>query len=310
MSKVSLLDCPDYSSDNVRMAILKHFENLGGIEAFVSYGDNVVIKPNLICPRPSDCAAQTHPSFILELAKILLDFGAKPIVCDSPAWADAQTCVKALGIFDELKHLNVEVKQLNKSRNVLVPFANTKTGISSIILDADKVINLPKLKAHQQMVVSIAIKNMFGTVVGKRKAIWHYRRGGCADEFSKLLLGVFQTTKPTINIIDAVIAMEAQGPINGDSRELGFTLASSDAFACERVCANIIGLNVNEIPLLRCAIENGLSDIELEDIEIVGDLMDDFVVDDFIFAELSPLRFTLPRIIRSVYRQIKMLAAK
>ncbi len=310
MSRVSLLGCCDYSSDNVRSVMLKHFENLGGVEAFICYGDTVAIKPNLICPRPSDCAAQTHPSFILELARILLDFGAKPIVCDSPAWADAQTCVKALGILDELRYLGVEVKQLNKSRNIVVPLANAKTGISSIILDVDKIINLPKLKAHQQMVVSIAIKNMFGTVVGKRKAIWHYRRGASVDEFSKLLLGVFETTKPTINIIDAVVAMESQGPINGDSRELGFSLASSDAFACEMVCAKIIGLDVNEIPLLRCAIENGLSDIRFEDIEIVGGVIDDFAVDDFVFAKLSPLRFTLPRIIRSIYRQIKMLTTK
>lgn len=308
MLQVSLLGCNNYSNNDIHLMLLRHFDNLGGIAKFISYGDRVVVKPNLICPKPSDIPAQTHPAMILELVKILLDVGAKPLVCDSPAWADARSCVDALGVLDELTKLGVEVKDLNSPKMVKIPHANVKTGVSRILLDADKVINLPKLKAHQQMVASIAIKNMFGAVVGKRKGIWHFRKGSSVSEFSKLILGIYEVSKPTLNIIDAIVAMESQGPINGIAKPLGFTMAGEDAFACEILCAKIIGLSKEEVPLIREAMLLGLTDCEIEDIEIVGEDLAEFVVDDFVHAQLTPLRFTLPRILRSIVRQIVLLS--
>ena len=69
---VSVVRCEDYNASKIRSAIIKHFDNLGGIERFICKGDTVVIKPNLICPAPIDQPAQTHPSVILETAKLML----------------------------------------------------------------------------------------------------------------------------------------------------------------------------------------------------------------------------------------------
>ncbi len=87
IAKVSLTKCDDYEPVKVQTALLRHFELLSGLPKFIARGDKVLIKPNMIAPKPASCATQTDPVVIIELAKILLDFGAKPIVGDSPAWA-------------------------------------------------------------------------------------------------------------------------------------------------------------------------------------------------------------------------------
>jgi len=187
-SKVSLIKCEDYEPVNVQTALRRHFELLGGLQNFIARGDKVLIKPNMIAPKPAGCAVQTDPAVIVELAKVLLDFGAKPIVADSPAWADAAACAEALGIVEPLNKLGVPIKQLRKPVKRTLEHSGTKIGISSVALEADKIINLPKLKTHQQLVMTIAVKNIFGCVSGKAKAIWHYRKGATFDDFCTMLI--------------------------------------------------------------------------------------------------------------------------
>ena len=232
------------------------------------------------------------------------------MVCDSTAWADAKTCLSAIGILDELNRLNIEVKDLNSPRYIKVPYADVKVGISSVILDADKVINLPKFKAHQQMTATIAVKNMFGCVSGKKKAIWHFRKGKTHEDFSKLLLGVYAATMPTLNIVDAVVAMEGQGPINGQPREVGLLLASQDAFALEKVCAQLISLEPQKLPVLSTAAKLGISNYDLSEIEILGDDYKKYILNDFLYPQLTPLRFTLPRILKSMSKQLLIQTSK
>ena len=111
---VTLIRCTDYSQAKIAEAIARQFELLGGLEKFVSRGDTVLLKPNFIAPKSRRHATQTDPAVILETARLLTDFGAKPFVGDSPAWADVFSCVKALKLEETLKKLSVPVKQLDK----------------------------------------------------------------------------------------------------------------------------------------------------------------------------------------------------
>jgi hypothetical protein len=86
--------------------------------------------------------------------------------------------------------------------------------------------NLPKFK-RISMVATFAVKNMFGCVSGKHKALWHFRQGDTPGEFCKLLLGVYQYLHPALTIIDGVVAMEGQGPIRGPSKPLGWLICTT-----------------------------------------------------------------------------------
>ena len=149
---VILSRCSDYSPSGIAEALQKQFELLGGLEKFVKPGDTVLLKPNFIAPRSRRHATQTDPAVIIETARLLKNFGARPFVGDSPAWGNVFTCVKALKLEEPLKKLSVPVKQLDKPKWCRIGAKNIRVGISSVALDADVIINLPKFKSHQQLV--------------------------------------------------------------------------------------------------------------------------------------------------------------
>ncbi|HAL45426.1 MAG: hypothetical protein A2Y12_00910 [Planctomycetes bacterium GWF2_42_9] len=306
--KVSIIKCPDYESQNVRNALIKNFDLHGGLSAFISKSDNVLIKPNLIAPKPKEWATQTHPAVIYELAKLLVDFGAKPFVADSPAWADARTCAKSLEILEPLEKLGVKVRQLDEPVKRRLEFCRTRVGISKYALEADKIINLPKLKTHQQLVATIAVKNMFGAVSGKAKAVWHYKKGSTFEEFCTMLIGIYKLLNPVINIIDAVTAMEGPGPIRGNPKHLGWIAASVDPIAAEIVCSDLVGIDTDKLPLVETAKKLHFGCFDKNKIDIIGDLKpkDGRIVLEQ--AQLVPLRFTPLRILKSIIRQIVILA--
>ena len=234
---VALTRCTEYRESAIATAIAGQFELLGGVERFVKRGDSVLLKPNFIAPRPRHCATQTDPAIIIETAKLLKDFGARPFVGDSPAWGNVRTCAKALDLEGPLKKLDVPIRQLNKP--VKCRLAGVDIGISSVALDADVIINLPKFKTHQQLVATFAVKNMFGCVSGKWKAYWHFAKGGNAKKFCTLLIEIYKHLSPALTIIDGVTVMDGPGPIRGRPRPLGWLIGGIDPMACEIVCSKL-----------------------------------------------------------------------
>jgi uncharacterized protein (DUF362 family) len=303
---VSLTLCIEYKDTAISQAIARQFSLLGGIEKFIKRGDVVLLKPNCIAPRPRPCATQTDPAIIIETAKLLKDFGAKPFVGDSPAWGNVYVCSKALDLEASLKKLDVPIRQLNKP--VKRQIAGVNIGISSLALDADVIINLPKFKTHQQLVATFAVKNMFGCVSGKWKAYWHFAKGGSVAKFSKLLIEIYKYLAPALTIIDAVIAMDGPGPIRGRPRPLGWLIGGTDPLACEIVCSRLINLDADQLPIVRTAKQMGFGCAKAEEIEIVGDPFPREVCTDFMPAEPIPIRFSLLHVCKSIGKQIILLA--
>jgi uncharacterized protein (DUF362 family) len=305
---VAITRCGDYSPTKISEAIARQFELLGGLGRFVKPGDTVLLKPNFIAPRPQHCATQTDPAVIIETARLLKDFGARPFVGDSPAWGNVFGCVKALKLEEPLKRLSVPVKQLNKPRKCRIGTGGTIVGISSAALDADVIINLPKFKTHQQLLVTFAVKNMFGCVSGKRKALWHFAKGKKADSFCRLLIDIFRFLGPALTIIDAVTVMDGPGPIRGRARELGYLIGGTEPMACEMVCCKLVNIKPDDVPIIKTAKQMGFGCCDFESINIAGDTLPEGGCTDFELPELIPIRFSLPRVFKSGCKQIILLA--
>lgn len=305
---VILSQCNDYSQPKIAEALQKQFELLGELERFVSPGDTVLLKPNFIAPRSRRHATQTDPAVIIETARLLKDFGAKPFVGDSPAWSNVFACVKALRLEEPLKKLSVPVKQLDKPKWCRIGAKNIRVGISSVALDADVIINLPKFKSHQQLVATFAVKNMFGCVSGKRKALWHFAKGGNTDDFCELLIDIYKFLNPAFTIIDGIVAMDGPGPIRGRARELGWLIGGTDPIACETICAKLIGLEPEDVPIIKTAKQTGFGCSDPNKIEIIGDDFPKSICTDFKLLELIPIRFSLFHVCKSICKQILLLA--
>ena len=306
-SIVTLTRCSDYSRPAIAGAIEKHFNLLGGLRRFVKPGDSVLLKPNFIAPRSHRHATQTDPAVILETARLLKDFGARPFVADSPAWSNTLGCVKVLKLAEPLKQLSVPVKQLDKPKKCRVGAKKVSVGISSVALDADVIINLPKFKSHQQLVATFAVKNMFGCVSGKKKALWHFTKGHNPDEFCELLIDIYKYLNPALTIIDAVTAMDGQGPIRGRARPLGWLIGGTDPIACETICARLVGIEPHNIPIIHTAEKLSFGCSDPAKIEIAGDDFPQNICTDFKLPELIPIRFSLPHVCKSICKQILLL---
>ncbi len=305
---VTLTQCSDYGNHKIAESIEKHFSGLGGLDKFVRPGDIVLLKPNFIAPKSRHHATQTDPAVIIETARLLKDFGAKPFIGDSPAWSNVYTCVKALKLQEPLRKMSVPVKQLDKPRKCRIGAESTTVWISSHALDADVIINLPKFKSHQQLVATFAVKNMFGCVSGKRKALWHFLKGKNAYDFCRLLLEIYQYLKPALTIIDAVIAMDGPGPINGRARPFGWLIGGTDPIACETICAKLVGLEPQDLPVIKTAEKMGFGCSNPSNIEISGDDFPEQICMDFQLPEMIPIRFTLPHVCRSICKQGFLIA--
>lgn len=307
--QLALTRCHDYEPGRLRTALIENLGLLGGLEAFVKVGESVMIKPNFIAPKPRVQPAQTDPEMIVQLAILLKEAGARPFVADSPAWGTVADCVQALDLADPLKKIGVPFRQLGRPTWMRVQPSNARVGISSVALEADKIINLPKLKAHAQLGATIAVKNMFGCVSGKAKPFYHFTRGSSERSFCKFLLGVYESVRPALNIIDGITAMEGRGPINGTAHDVGVIVTSEDPFACEMVCSDIIGMEYQNLPILRTAMELGLCPFGREGIAVLGTSPDECVCHSFVHPARIPIKFGFGRVCASIGKQVVRLTA-
>ena len=225
------------------------------------------------------------------------------LVGDSLAWSTTAGCLNALGIDPRLAELGVEIVNLNQPVRMNIEGANV--GISRVVLEADAIINVPKLKAHQQLGATFAFKNMYGCVcglAGKEKAYWHFARGREVESFCRMIVGIYRKFSPVLNIIDGIVGMEGQGPINGQPRDVGCLVAGTNPAACERVCCDLVGFDPADLPLLMTAEKMNPGSMTAP-VDIIGDVLDTPICPDFKPATQTPLRFSFPHICKSITKQ-------
>ncbi|MBI4579737.1 MAG: DUF362 domain-containing protein [Planctomycetes bacterium] len=307
-ARVCIRRAESYEPSVVEAAVGAAVEALGGWGAFVRPGDRVLVKPNCISATPADQHAQTHPAVILEVCRQLLDFGARPFVGDSPAWSSLEANLGKLGILPDLARLGVPVVSFNRPVHTDNPRGHVfrRLTVDRAALEADAIVNLPKLKAHRQLLMTVVIKNMFGCVNGRRKAWWHVKAGSYENYFANMLVDVFEMLRPAVNIVDAIVAMEGKGPVNGTPRPMGLVMASTDGPALERVVAHVVGVKPGQLRTLHAARELGVGTPWLEQIEVDGPPLDELRVTDFDLPRLIPIGFSIPRFVKGSFRQAWM----
>ena len=149
---------------------------------------------------------------------------------------------------------------------------------------------------------------MFGCVSGKRKAIWHFINGGNENLFCEFLIEIYKILSPSFTLIDGITAMDGPGPIRGRARPLGFLIGGTEPVSCEVVCAKLIGLEPDDIPIIRTAREIGFGCSQLNDIKVLGECLDDCLCSDFICAQPIPIRFSLLHVCKSIAKQMVLVA--
>ena len=283
MTKV-ILKKSTYDYNMTKRIFFEIMDGIGG--DLIRRGDRVLIKPNLLSPASPPDAVLTHPMIVKAAVEYVLQKGARPQVSDSPAIGSFEKIMRDSGIGNALAGLDVACRAFDKSLKTDIGEPFNAIEMAEDAIKADVIINLPKLKTHSQMLLTLGVKNMFGCIVGYRKAEWHMRTGINRTMFAKLLVLIYQRIRPSFTILDGVLAMEGQGPgKSGAPRELGILMGGRDAFAVDITVCRMLGLDADRLPTLKVAREMGILET---DIEIDGDLP---IIHDFRLPPISPLMY-------------------
>ncbi|KAF0143388.1 MAG: hypothetical protein FD156_2649 [Nitrospirae bacterium] len=273
-----------YDYDILRPRVFEIMDALGGER--IKKTSHVVIKPNLLAPAPPEKAIVTHPLVIRAAVEYVLERGAKPQISDSSAMGSFQKVLSESGIKDALKGLDVKYREFKTSLKIDVGEPFGKIEIAEDALKADFLINLPKFKTHMQMLLTLGVKNLFGCIVGIRKPEWHFRTGVDREMFAKLLVNIYKAVSPSMTIIDAILAMEGQGPgRRGTPKHIGVLMGSRDGIALDIAACKMLGVQPDKLLTNKLAKDMGLADGK---IEIEGDFPE---IKHFKMPDITPLVF-------------------
>jgi uncharacterized protein (DUF362 family)/Pyruvate/2-oxoacid:ferredoxin oxidoreductase delta subunit len=245
-----------YENETLRPLIFAMMDAMGG--RGVGRESRVLIKPNLLSPARPGRAIVTHPSIVRAVVEYFNDKGIRPLVADSPGVGPFDLVLRVSGLHDALRGLDCECRPFDRSVRVDIgePFGTIE--IAEDAVQADFIVNLCKLKTHSQMLVTLAVKNLFGCVVGYRKPEWHMKAGIDRQAFARLIARIGHTLHPAFNILDGILAMEGQGPgMKGRPRKLGVVLAGTDPFAVDQAVCRMLNIDPEQVPILKAAREMG-----------------------------------------------------
>jgi uncharacterized protein (DUF362 family)/NAD-dependent dihydropyrimidine dehydrogenase PreA subunit len=292
--KVSILKCKGYGYGEVYNAVKEATDLLGGVGEFVKRGERILVKPNLLSGNPPEAAVSTHPSVVMAVIRLVRQAGAIPVVGDSPGIGSASKVAEKCGVMAVCKETGTEFVDLKTP--VLIENPNGLTfkrlEVAEEALEVDGIINLPKLKTHAQMFLTLGVKNIFGCVPGKLKAQLHLTAGVDAVCFAGMILDLYLFLRPRLTVMDGIVAMEGNGPGSGDPRALGLLFASGNAVAMDRVVTELLGARCDDSPILRRAREVGLFGAEEPRIEVFGEKPQNVRVHGFRFPPLASTNFT------------------
>jgi uncharacterized protein (DUF362 family)/Pyruvate/2-oxoacid:ferredoxin oxidoreductase delta subunit len=303
MNSVSLQHCNNYEHDHLRAAICALLEPLGGMEAFVAPGDRVLLKPNMLAVKSPDQAVTTHPSVVRIVAELVRGAGGSAIIGDSPGIGGFQRVADKSGIARAATESGAELVEFTST--IELPGNGTFRCITlaRAYWEADKIINLPKLKTHEMMTMTCAVKNLFGAVVGAEKAGWHLKAGASRAQFARLLLEIYLLKKPVLNIVDAVVAMEGNGPGSGDPIHVGALIAGVNPLAVDIIAARLAGIPEELLHIELEALRMGLDGARPEEIEIVGSALSSFVVKPFRLPGGLDVQFGIPTFLNTILKR-------
>lgn len=282
-SIVSVRGCQEYRHEILSPQIEKLFSDCYENGICIKRGDSVLLKPNLLRPAGPDRAIVTHPMFVEIIAEILTDCGARLSIGDSPPLGNLQRALAKSGYEPFMKRLGIKSTPFLQKKTV--EFGENrvykKIDLAQEVFDFDKVLNLAKLKTHCQMTLTLAVKNLFGIVIGTDKASWHLRAGRMTDNFAHVLLQIYETVQPEWSLIDGILSMQGNGPNAGEPRHVGIICASRDAIALDSVVTYLVGFPTDSVRTTIIGEELGLGVSSSDRIEVLGDTLEGFPLSDF-----------------------------
>lgn len=284
MSKVIIKKCNEYDLTIVKEKISESLNKLGGLENLIEKDAKVFVKCNCVGPFDKDSGITTHPIIAKAVLQLIKERTKNIIIGDNPATRDITYTLKKNGLYDIITEENVKIVNGKIITKITNPSAKiySEFEVSEEMVNADVLINLPKLKTHSLAYMTCAEKNFFGLIFGLNKAAWHVKAsnplefGEAINDLYGALLETYKG-KNIINICDGILGLEGEGPSTGGiKKKANAIITSLDAVSLDRVASELVGLDSKKCFITNIANERGYGVGAIEQIELIGDSLLDF----------------------------------
>jgi uncharacterized protein (DUF362 family)/NAD-dependent dihydropyrimidine dehydrogenase PreA subunit len=282
MSKVAIVYCESYEFSEVKKAVERGVDLLGGSSMFVRPNEKILIKPNWLSADPPEKCVTTHPAVFRAVSEVLQSAGAILSYGDSPAFHSPETAAKRTGISVIAEELNIPLADFKSGKEVHFSegYQNKKFIIANAVLESAGFISLPKMKTHGFQRVTGAIKNQFGCIPGALKGEFHVKVPD-AYEFARMLVDLNTCIHPRLYIMDGIFAMEGNGPKGGTPKKMNVLLFSTDPIALDATQCRLMNLDPAMVLTNTAGMEMGAGTYLEKDIEILGNPIENFISLDF-----------------------------
>ncbi len=282
MSVVALASCSSYDRAEVEQAVEKAVSLLGGIDRYAAKDENILLKPNILVPDSPGKCSTTHPEVLRAAAKLTLTTGARLSYGDSPGAGSSRWACKAGGYKELLDEFGIDIADFKEGVEISCEkgIQNKKFLIAKSVAESDGLISVCKMKTHGFQKITGAVKNQFGCIPGLQKGKFHVKIQD-ARYFARMLVDLNTVLAPRLYIMDAVVAMEGNGPRGGDPRPMRLIIASEDPVALDATAARLMNLDPLLVPTITAGKNASAGEYAAEKIEITGEQLDDFICTDF-----------------------------
>lgn len=218
---------------------------------------DILIKPNLNANMNALTGNTTDLRILSAVIEYLKDKGYEKITIgegtNSGYYRNNISVISRLKVDELAKYYNVKVIDLNCSEPVYIDFENgVKAGIAKEVLEVDLLINIPKLKTHFEVGMSVCLKNLMGCLVGQENKKKTHR------SLAKNVLHINKHIKPHLHIVDGLIAMEGLGPTRGKPKKMGVMIVGTNPYLIDLLCAKMTDFNYRLITTLKSAEDKGI----------------------------------------------------
>jgi len=215
----------------------------------------VLIKPNFVAPFPH---ATTGLDVLGAVIRAVRDCGGKPVVAESSGYEfDTETTFRILGAYEFAREMGVELVNLDNAEYTntrLAKGALREVKIPKLVLDADVLINVPKLKRHSLTRVTIGVKNLFGLLPRESRRRIH------ASGLERAILEVAKAIGTHLVLVDGSTVSERA--VYGAQHPLNLLVGSEDMYAADLFCSRFLGVHPRDVGHIRLALEEGLAEEE------------------------------------------------
>ncbi|MEM2875826.1 MAG: DUF362 domain-containing protein [Candidatus Bathyarchaeia archaeon] len=232
----------------------------------------VLIKPNVCYPKNPHGMVITDPELLRSIINFVKARVNKVLVVESDNNSGrAEARVEKSGLMEVIEYSGAEFVNLSDEESDEVYVSGSTLLIPKIVKEADFLINVPKMKTCniEGATISIAMKNMFGILSNRKKSILH-------KNLTDVLLYLNKNVRQDLIIVDGIVAMEGMGPVWGSPVNMNLLVAGTNPVTVDSVCSNIMGISPYSIELLWRAYKEGMGEINIERVDVVGSRVEDF----------------------------------